>query len=113
MAFTPEQQRIFSELAAATAHEMMKKLFQMFPWMAQAVVAPHTVNRGNGPEMVTNPQLLAEIADNLNDLNNNIEVLIDVEVSLGERALPRKEAKIIMDMVDRRRRANRRKSRGC
>lgn len=112
MAFTPEQQQIFSRLAAETAHEMMKKLFQMFPWMAQAVVAPHTVNRGDGPEMVTNPQLLAEIADNLNDLNNNLETMIDVEVTLGVKALPRREAEALMKLAERRRRSNRRKSRG-
>ena len=101
------QQAVFN----AMAHTFMRALFQQFPWLAQATIAPHTVNRGHGPEMVSNPQLLAEIADNLNDLNNNLETMIDVEVSLGEASLPRKDAANLMRMVERRRRANRRRGR--
>lgn len=93
----------------AMAHTFMRKLFQQFPWMAQATVAPHTVHRAHGPEVVSNPQLLAEIADNLNDLNSNLEVMIDVQVSLAQAALPNREADALRKMVRQRRTASRRR----
>lgn len=97
------------EMMDAMAHSFMRKLFQTFPWMAQATVAPHTVHRAHGPEVVSNPQLLAEIADNLNDLNSNLEVMIDVQVCLAEAALPSNKANELKRMVRQRRTASRRR----
>lgn len=99
-------------LLEAMAHTFMRKLFTIFPQLAQATVAPHTVHREHGPEMVSMPQLMAEIADNMNDLNANLETMIDVQVSLAQTALPNREADALRKMVRQRRTAIRRHRRG-